>query len=125
LLASTYFITYFHHRHLLLPTSTYFITYFRHHHLLSFTFAIIAYSCLLPPLPLTCSRLCHLFLPTSTIATYMFSPSPPIFNYFHHCHIFRHLATCLPILIVGMFELWACPLCSLFPHPSICVGDGT
>jgi hypothetical protein len=61
--ASTYFITYFHHRHLLLLAFAYFITCFCHRHLLSLASTIIAYSRLLPQLPHACSQFpayCHL-----------------------------------------------------------------
>jgi len=102
----------------ILLASTYFIAYFPHHHLLSPTSAIIAYSRLLPPLPPTCSCLCCL-LPPLPLA------------YFHHHRLLTlisiivvslgtslastYFTICLPIL-VGMFELRVCPLCLVFPH---------
>jgi len=112
------FTPYFHHcpysyhRCLLPPTSTIAIC----SHLPTPTY--FCNCCLLLP---TCSHLlapacfCHCYLllplshvlvsclllptssPTSTIATYMFSPSLTIPTYFHHCCVFR-LLTCFYLL---------------------------
>jgi len=88
LLASTYFITYF----CLLPPSLPIHVYFHHCHLPVLTFT--AYSYLLPPLPSTCFHHRCLFPPTSIIVTSLGTSTAST------C-----FATCLLILVVGMFQL--------------------
>ncbi len=90
--AFAYFTAYFCHRHLFLHASAYFIICFRHRHLLSHAFAIIAYSCLLPPLPLAYSHFRCLFPPSSIIVTSLGTS-----------HISTYFVGCLPILIDDMF----------------------
>jgi hypothetical protein len=113
-LASPYFVAYFRHRHLFLHASIYFITCFCHHHLLSHASTIIAYSHLLPPLPLAYSRLRRLLPPTSIIVTSLSSS-----------HVSTYFAACLPILVVDMFQFRDCLFSLVFSHLFICVGGGT
>jgi len=106
----TCFFAYFCHHHLL-PSSP-ILVYFHHCHLP--VLAIVAYFHLLPPSPLACFHHCRLLPPTSIIVASL--GTSPASTYF---------TICLPILVVGMFELQACPLCLVFLHLSICVEGGT